>query len=281
MSMHSFDPKVAEQVGVNAAVIYQNIIFWCEKNHANRRHAHDGYTWTYNSRRAFAELFPYLTEKQVRGGIERLVSADMIVIGSYNKSGMDKTNWYAPKCSADWPAAISPTGLTDRTYRANGSDQEGKPIPDSKPDDKPDEGKGRADRADHHNASQGNDGSGQAREVETALSRFASPDAARSFIAYRRKIRKALTITAARRIATQLEKVLHGQGDPDDALGMAEEKGWQSVQADWYFNAKTQRKPNGTTDRAQFDAAIRETAKRLTEGTIRIDYSSRDPFAAR
>jgi hypothetical protein len=119
------------------------------------------------------------------------------------------------------------------------------------------------------------------REIEAALSRFASPDAARSFIAYRRKIRKALTITAARRIATQLEKVLNGQGDPDDALGMAEEKGWQSVQADWYFNAKTQRKPNGTTDRAQFDAAIRETAKRLTEGTIRIDYSSRDPFAAR
>lgn len=26
--------------------------------------------------------------------------------------------------------------------------------------------------------------------------------------------------------------------DPDDALGMAEERGWQSVQAEWYFNSK-------------------------------------------
>ena len=33
--MHSFDPMVAERVGVNAAVIYQNFLFWCEKNKAN------------------------------------------------------------------------------------------------------------------------------------------------------------------------------------------------------------------------------------------------------
>jgi uncharacterized protein YdaU (DUF1376 family) len=56
---------------------------------------------------------------------------------------------------------------------------------------------------------------------------------------------------------------------------------WLATWRNWIRNAKTKGKPNGTTDRAQFDAAIRETAKRLTEGTIRIDYSSRDPFAAR
>ena len=37
MSMHSFDPEIAKKVGVNAAVIYQNIIFWTEKNAANKK----------------------------------------------------------------------------------------------------------------------------------------------------------------------------------------------------------------------------------------------------
>jgi hypothetical protein len=59
--MHSFDPKIAERVGVNAAVLYQNIVWWCAKNAANRHNEHDGRFWTYNSVKAWAELFPYLT----------------------------------------------------------------------------------------------------------------------------------------------------------------------------------------------------------------------------
>ena len=37
MSRHSFDPEIAVRVGLNAAVIFQNITFWIEKNQANRR----------------------------------------------------------------------------------------------------------------------------------------------------------------------------------------------------------------------------------------------------
>lgn len=78
-----------------------------------------------------------------------------------------------------------------------------------------------------------------AREVRDHLEKWASPDAVSSFIAYRRKQKgKALTVTAAKRQATQLERIFQARGDPDDALGMAEERGWQSVQADWYFKAK-------------------------------------------
>lgn len=40
MSLHSFDPDVAKKVGVNAAVIYQNILFWTEKNFRNKRNVH-------------------------------------------------------------------------------------------------------------------------------------------------------------------------------------------------------------------------------------------------
>lgn len=78
------------------------------------------------------------------------------------------------------------------------------------------------------------------KEVLDILGKYASPDAATSFVAYRTKIRKPITVTAASRMAKQLELVLNGGGDPDDALGMCEERGWQGVKAEWYFNSKSQ-----------------------------------------
>lgn len=67
------------------------------------------------------------------------------------------------------------------------------------------------------------------------LAKVTSPDAARSFIAYRAQMKKPLTLTAARRLAASLTRISNEGGDPDDALGMAEERGWQSIEPHWYF----------------------------------------------
>lgn len=62
---------------------------------------------------------------------------------------------------------------------------------------------------------------------------------AQSFVAYRKNHKsKSLTETAARRLVTHLWAVVEQGGDPSDALGMAEEKGWASIEPHWYFNAK-------------------------------------------
>lgn len=92
---HSFDTNIAAEYGVTAAVIFQNIMFWIEKNRANNAHFHDGKYWTYNSRKAFAEMFPYLTEKQIRNALDALVKSDMIIKGNYNELGINRTTWYA------------------------------------------------------------------------------------------------------------------------------------------------------------------------------------------
>lgn len=139
MSIHSFDTEIAKRVGLNAAVLYQNIVFWAEHNMRNGRHFHDGLWWTYNSRKAFAHQFDYLTEKQIRLCLEKLVKAGLIVKGEYNKANYDKTSWYSPACSAEWVSpTLGPKGPMDRTERANGLGEKGQPIPDSKPDHKPD-----------------------------------------------------------------------------------------------------------------------------------------------
>lgn len=127
MSRHSFDPEVAAKVGLNAAVIFQNIVWWAEKNAANNKHFHDGLWWTYNSVSAFADLFPYLTGKQIRTALIKLEDDGLLVSGSFNKSAYDRTKWYAPTC---------PIGKSDLPKRSNENDQEGEPIPDINTDDK-------------------------------------------------------------------------------------------------------------------------------------------------
>ena len=129
MSAHQFDPAIAARVGLNAAVIYQNLFYWAEKNAANGRHFYDGRWWTYNSVSAFADLFPYLTGKQIRTALDKLESSGLIVSGCFNKSAYDRTKWYSPTCL---------NAQTDLPKKTNENDQKGEPIPDINTNNKPD-----------------------------------------------------------------------------------------------------------------------------------------------
>lgn len=93
--IHGYDPEVALDVGVIAAVLYKNIQYWCEKNRANERHLHDGLYWTYNSVKAYSKLFPEFTEQQVRNAIKKLCEKEYIRTGNFNDDGRDRTRWFA------------------------------------------------------------------------------------------------------------------------------------------------------------------------------------------
>lgn len=127
MALHMFDPQIAQEYGVNAAIIFQNLAYWIEHNRANEANFHDGRYWTYNSVRAFAELFPYLTDKQIRGALKKLEEGGMILVGNYNKSAYDRTRWYA---LAEKGLSIYTKGQMNFAYRENENDPEGEPIPD-------------------------------------------------------------------------------------------------------------------------------------------------------
>ena len=95
MKTHTFDVNGAARYGVHAAVVFQGIVWWCEHSKANEINYHDGLYWMFNSMKAFTELYPYFTDKQIRGAIEKLVSAGLVVKGNYNKNTFDRTLWYA------------------------------------------------------------------------------------------------------------------------------------------------------------------------------------------
>ncbi|MFY9379406.1 MAG: conserved phage C-terminal domain-containing protein [Acutalibacteraceae bacterium] len=127
---HSFDIEHAKKYSVDVAIVLKNLQFWIMKNKANNRHFYEGRTWTYNSVKAFAELFPYWTERQLIRILKTMEEKKIIISGNYNKSAYDRTKWYA-----FFDESIYLKSEIHFTERSNGNTEKVKPIPDNKPDE--------------------------------------------------------------------------------------------------------------------------------------------------
>lgn len=92
---HSFDIEIAQEYGVECAIIIKHLYYWIKKNKACDKNFHDGMYWTYGSVKSFGELFPYMGDKKIRNAINKLESSGLIVIGNYNDLPFDRTKWYA------------------------------------------------------------------------------------------------------------------------------------------------------------------------------------------
>lgn len=95
MKPHSFNPLLAKEVGIECAILLYNIEFWIEKNKANNKHFYEGRYWTYNSTKAFAELFPYMSERVIYKAIQKLIENGYLIKGNFNQNSFDRTCWYA------------------------------------------------------------------------------------------------------------------------------------------------------------------------------------------
>ena len=123
---HIFDVDIATEYGINAAILFENICYWIKQNEANETNFFDDDYWTYNSHKAFGELFPYLSKRQIETALTKLIENGMIKTGNYNKLAYDRTLWYAltqkGKC-------ISHFGVMETPEKRNGLPQNVTPIP--------------------------------------------------------------------------------------------------------------------------------------------------------
>lgn len=130
---NSFHVEVAMEVGLNAAVVFYAIHFWCRRNRANGKNEHGGLWYVYNSVKAWDELFPYLTAKQIRTALDKLESVGFLESGCFNENPFDRTKWYAvsekgwaitanrlaPEGKSDLPSGASldcPEGQMNNSY---------------------------------------------------------------------------------------------------------------------------------------------------------------------
>lgn len=133
---HYFEIEVAAEVGVNAAVVFENIAFWILHNEKQGKNERDGAFWMYATQKDLAAQFDYLTEKQVRTAIEKLKAADYLRVGNYNRHAYDKTHWYS---LGEKGESIKRTGLMLAPEKADGESKKAAgiddnviPIPDNK-----------------------------------------------------------------------------------------------------------------------------------------------------
>lgn len=131
---HHFNIELAAQFGILEAVLLNHMQFWIKRNAANGINSHDGAYWTYNSVKAYSELFPYASEKQIRSALKKLVELGILKTGNYNKLAYDRTLWYA---FTEKGLSICPLGKMEMPKKENGNAQEGEPIPDNYSYDKP------------------------------------------------------------------------------------------------------------------------------------------------
>lgn len=113
---HHFNVEIAKEYGILEAILIQNIYYWTLKNKANDKHFHDGYYWTYNSIKAFGELFPYVSERQIQNALKKLKELGIIMTDNFNTSPYDKTLWYTisnkgisimQKCQIETPEMLN------------------------------------------------------------------------------------------------------------------------------------------------------------------------------
>jgi hypothetical protein len=91
-----FDPDVACIVGVEEAIMYNNIKFWCDRNEKKKSvmHFHQNKYWTFNSMTKFCETFPFWSHDQIKRIVRNLIKEGFIIKGQFNRFRYDKTSWY-------------------------------------------------------------------------------------------------------------------------------------------------------------------------------------------
>ena len=78
-------------------------------------------------------MFNYLTDRQIRYAIDKLINQKYLVTGNYNKIGYDRTKWYSltNKAIGMFETTISHKSDNHLTKLVNGKDKSGEPIPDT------------------------------------------------------------------------------------------------------------------------------------------------------
>lgn len=118
-------PKLAEKVGLNEAIILQQIHYWLNSS----KHNYDGKRWIYNSYPKWIEQFPFWSESTIKRTITSLEKQNLLFVGNYNKAGFDRTKWYSVNYSTLDKLMTRPSGQNDPTIRSKWTDGTGQNDP--------------------------------------------------------------------------------------------------------------------------------------------------------
>ena len=87
-------PELAVKIGLNEAIILQQIHYWVTQNKAKNNNFKDGYHWVYNTYDQWHENFPFWSVITIKRIFKKLETNQLIITGNFNKLKIDQTKWY-------------------------------------------------------------------------------------------------------------------------------------------------------------------------------------------
>jgi hypothetical protein len=88
------DKKLAKIIGLNQAMILQQVHYWLELNKKNKINFHENRHWTYNTINEWQEEFPFWSKETVKRAFNKLRDLGIMQVGNFNVYKMDRTLWY-------------------------------------------------------------------------------------------------------------------------------------------------------------------------------------------
>jgi hypothetical protein len=86
-------PSLAEEIGLNEAIILQQVHYWMRHS----KNVRDGRKWVYKTYDDWQDEFPWWSVSTIRRTIGSLEKSHLLLSTSkYNKMKIDKTKWYSP-----------------------------------------------------------------------------------------------------------------------------------------------------------------------------------------
>lgn len=84
-------PSLAEKIGLNEAIMLQQIHYWLRKS----KHTHEGKPWIYNTYQDWGKQFPWWSDRTIKRIVTNLRDKGLIeTTKKYNKINIDQTLWY-------------------------------------------------------------------------------------------------------------------------------------------------------------------------------------------
>lgn len=89
--VRAFHPMLAAVIGLNEAIVLQQLYFWLERT----PHVIDGRPWVYNTLSEWREQLPWLSERTLRRVFDALIEEHrLVLVANHNRHPMDRTRWY-------------------------------------------------------------------------------------------------------------------------------------------------------------------------------------------
>lgn len=88
------NPKLAKLIGLNEAIILQQIHYWIDNKGCKGVHS-KGRKWIYNTVSQWQEQFPFLSPSTIKRTMLELRNLDLIFVEQLSENGRDTTNYYS------------------------------------------------------------------------------------------------------------------------------------------------------------------------------------------